>query len=139
MPSPRRYHGKKQWAYLYKTVAWKRLREQALAQCMGVCSWCGVRLVLGSRSSNSAVVHHMVAHKGDLVVFHEPTNLEVVCKACHDRPIQVAERTGISHIDEDGWPVKHTPHDKVEGLAGYDASHGEASAMEAYVKDEHRG
>lgn len=52
------------------------------------------------------VVHHKVPHRGDLALFFDPSNLEAVCKPCHDGPMQSDEARGFSRdVGPDGWPV----------------------------------
>ena len=45
-------------------------------------------------------------HRGDPDLFHDPENVQPLCRACHDRAKQRQERDGFSRrIGEDGWPI----------------------------------
>lgn len=91
---------------LYQTKLWRNLREQALLRDRFTCCRCGVHLKRGKTSPQSAVVHHIKAHKGAWELFHDIGNLQSVCKKCHDGPIQAEEVRGYStEIGQDGWPV----------------------------------
>ncbi len=51
-------------------------------------------------------VDHIKAHRGNIDLFFEPSNLQVLCKRCHDSAKQREERLGYSiEIGVDGWPV----------------------------------
>ncbi len=65
---------------LYQLKAWRVLREQALLRDGYRCQHkkCGAFLKRGRASSNSAVVHHIKAHKGDLDLFFDLDNLQSV-------------------------------------------------------------
>ena len=64
---------------LYNDRRWKalstRLREDAGWTCE-LCSKTG--------SSNTIVVDHITPHRGDLVMFWDTNNMQVICKQCHD-------------------------------------------------------
>jgi 5-methylcytosine-specific restriction enzyme A len=86
---------------LYKTKQWRALREQQLTKA----PWCTRCLARGVRQK-ADTVHHTKAHKGNPLLFWDPTNLESVCRACHDGRIQSEERLGYARdIGIDGWPI----------------------------------
>jgi 5-methylcytosine-specific restriction protein A len=90
---------------LYKTRAWQVLRLEQLRKDP-LCSMCAQigRVVAAN------VVDHVNAHKGDHAAFYDPTNLQSLCKLCHDSDKQQQERIGYSsRIGVDGWPV-HDQH-----------------------------
>jgi 5-methylcytosine-specific restriction protein A len=60
---------------LYRTPAWRRLRARVL-QHWKTCAACG---------ADATVVDHIIPHKGDRRLFHDPRNLMPMCKPCHDR------------------------------------------------------
>jgi 5-methylcytosine-specific restriction enzyme A len=65
-----------------------------------------VILTNGRRSPRSAVVHHIEAHKGDMVLFYDLANLQAVGWQCHSGAIQSEEVLGDdSTLGLDGWPV----------------------------------
>lgn len=90
---------------LYKSKAWQTLRQATLARDGWKCQRCGVLLISGRASSYAAVVNHKTPHKGDLALFHDPANLEAVCKQCHDSRIQKEERSNRRPIGLDGYPI----------------------------------
>ena len=93
---------------LYSTKEWQQLRQFILARDGYRCSaiGCGVTLVDGRTSPSSAVVNHIKPHRGNLELFWDPSNLEAVCKQCHDSDIQSREKLGYDkRIGNDGWPT----------------------------------
>jgi 5-methylcytosine-specific restriction enzyme A len=55
---------------------------------------------------NGAVCDHIIAHKGDEVLFYNRDNLQTLCKSCHDNGKQKEDIHGYSmEIGTDGWPV----------------------------------
>ena len=95
----------KEHHYLYKTKAWRMLREATLARDGFICQRCRCLLISGRKDNRSAVVNHKMPHKGDAALFHDPGNLEAVCKQCHDSDIQKEERGTSRPIGLDGWPA----------------------------------
>lgn len=73
--------------HLYSTKAWRRLRWQVLLDAAFTCAMCGV--VEGKTSG--LVADHIEPHRGDESLFWERSNLQCLCKACHDRHKQRAE------------------------------------------------
>lgn len=59
--------------HLYNTKAWRKLRMEAL-RSNPLCVKCGK---LGSD------IDHISPHRGDRAMFHDPGNLQVLCKECH--------------------------------------------------------
>jgi 5-methylcytosine-specific restriction protein A len=71
----------------YYTKQWAVLRREALTRDGYQCQRCRVILTNGRRSPRSAVVHHIKAHKGDMVLFYDLSNLQAVCWQCHSGAI----------------------------------------------------
>lgn len=97
-----------QYRKLYFTKVWRTLRGQVLLRDGYRCQHkgCGVNLTSGRRQRNSAVVHHVTAHKGDLDLFYDISNLLAVCWRCHSGDIQSGEALGYdTEIGADGWPT----------------------------------
>lgn len=97
-----------QYRKLYATKQWRVLREQALFRDAYRCQHkgCGVILRRGVSHPNSAVVHHIKPHKGDLDLFFNLDNLQSVCWAHHSGIIQSIENRGFDvTIGNDGWPI----------------------------------
>lgn len=98
----------KAYRKLYASKKWRALRERALFRDAYRCQHkkCGVILKRGKASPQSAVVHHIKAHKGDLDLFFDINNLQSVCWRCHSGDIQSIEKHGFDvTIGEDGWPI----------------------------------
>ena len=58
------------------------------------------------RGLTEAVLHHKKPRKGNLTLFHDPSNLKAVCWSCHSGAIQSEEALGYdTTIGADGWPV----------------------------------
>ena len=108
MKSIARSASAQQYQVLYASKHWSTLRRQALTRDAYRCqhNGCGVHLKAGRRGPNSAVVHHIKPHRGDLELFFDLNNLQAVCKSCHDSAIQSVEALGYdTAIGADGWPV----------------------------------
>lgn len=91
---------------LYGTKQWQMLREHALLRDAFTCQRCGCFLKRGRKHPQSAVVHHVKAHKGDHELFFDLENLQSVCWTCHSGAIQSEEVRGYStDIGADGWPT----------------------------------
>lgn len=91
---------------LYQTKQWRMLRERALLRDAFTCQRCKCMLKRGKSHPQSAVVHHIDAHKGDHDKFFDLDNLQAVCWSCHSGVIQSEEKMGYSsEIGNDGWPV----------------------------------
>lgn len=80
----------------YKRKAWQVLRQQTMARDGNCCQWpgCGVLLTNGKKQPNSAVCDHRIPHREDYALFHDPDNLWMLCKSCHDTHKQSLERRG---------------------------------------------
>lgn len=96
------------WRKWEKTAEWQRLRWSVLVRDDFVCQRCGAEheLTLSTRAmkaigredlvkgkSPDRVADHIHPHKGDRVRFMNPLNLQCLCKACHDRHKQRADRS----------------------------------------------
>jgi hypothetical protein len=89
-----------QYRKLYKTARWQRLREAQLT-AHPLCD----RHLKRGHTVRASVVHHLEAHKGDLVKFFDPANLQSLCAPCHDGDVQSEEKVGYStEVGADGWP-----------------------------------
>jgi len=73
--------------HLYSTKGWQRLRWQVLLEAAFTCAMCG--LVEGRTAK--LVADHIEPHRGDEALFWERSNLQCLCKACHDRSKQRSE------------------------------------------------
>lgn len=87
------------WRAWYNTETWQSLRAIQLAR-QPTCEAC--------RRAPATVAHHRHPHGGRWELFADPSNLQSVCKSCHDGAIQAGERRGnyAREIDlDDGLAV----------------------------------
>lgn len=97
-----RHKGKEAYRHLYKTIAWERLRSNQLQE-EPFCAFC---LKRGLKVAGE-VVDHIKPHKGDWFLFHDPENIQTLCKSDHDSTKQRQESgVLIIHYGPDGWPIK---------------------------------
>ena len=91
------------YRHMYCTARWKRLRMEVIIRDGFKCRQCG-RI---EANTSKLVANHKTPHKGDLDLFHDESNLECVCKPCHDGHVQSLERGGKGRvaIGADGWPA----------------------------------
>ncbi len=109
MPTPKqerdsRYNARRQWQHLYSDKRWRnpvfgrsprQLRKDPLC----------VRCKAQGKVVIAKIANHIVPHKGDEKLFFSG-ELESVCKACHDGPIQREEIKGYSDaVDVFGFPT----------------------------------
>ncbi|MCZ4351544.1 HNH endonuclease [Roseovarius aestuarii] len=77
-----------EWRRWYKTARWQRLRWSVLVRDLFTCQMCSkVEL-----DTSLLVADHTVRHRGDADLFWDETNLQCLCKHCHDSHKQRAER-----------------------------------------------
>lgn len=89
------------WRRLYKTARWQRLREHHLS-LQPLCERCLTMEVV----EPATVVHHKVAHKGDLDLFWSGP-FESLCKPHHDRDGQLEDHgKTVVRFGVDGWPIE---------------------------------
>ena len=86
-----RQRDKVPWRRWYKLQRWINLRLAQLRKSP-LCAEC--MRAQPSRVTAADTVHHMLPHRGDYVLFHDPMNLESVCTRCHNSIIQSREATG---------------------------------------------
>lgn len=67
-------------AALYASPMWKAVRRAVLIE-RPFCVEC----MKQGRYTPAEVVDHIRPHKGDAQLFFDTTNLQPLCKACHDR------------------------------------------------------
>lgn len=78
------------WRNWYNTSRWKDLRWDVLEAALFTCTRCG-RL---EGDTSKLVADHIIPHRGDEGRFWDRSNLQCLCKACHDRVKQAEERRG---------------------------------------------
>lgn len=89
------------WQRWYNLARWKAIRARQL-QAKPLCERCQANGIL----TPANVAHHVVAHKGDPVLFWEG-ELASSCQPCHDIDEQRIEKGGRARqvIADDGWPI----------------------------------
>lgn len=81
------------WRKWYSTARWRALRIRILTRDRFTCQWPGCGLMTGDTSM--LVADHKQPHRGGEALFWDEGNLQTLCKPCHDRHKQRAERAGI--------------------------------------------
>lgn len=76
------------WRAWYSLARWRRLRWSVLIRDGFTCRRC--RILVGDTSQ--LVADHIRSHRGDPALFWAETNLQCLCKPCHDRAKQAEER-----------------------------------------------
>lgn len=88
------------WRHLYSTARWERLRIYQLTN-QPLCERCLAAGIV----TEATVVHHVVAHKGDLVVFWSGP-FECLCAPCHNSQGQLEDHgKKVILFDPEGWPI----------------------------------
>ena len=64
---------------LYCTNRWQRIRQSILS-AEPLCAECARQ----DKITPATVVDHIIPHKGDLALFYDTSNLQPLCKRCHD-------------------------------------------------------
>jgi len=101
----RRYE-KQAWSKLYKRKAWQQLRSNQLSS-QPLCEYCDAQ----NKVTIANVVDHIIAHKGDEILFHDPENLRSLCKTHHDSTKQKEERREVVIGGKnDGTPIDPNHH-----------------------------
>lgn len=91
-------HRSRPWLNYYKTKEWRVLRIRQLRR-KPLCEFCEK----SRRIVEATVVDHIKPHKGDKALFHDPENLQSLCKKCHDSVKARMEAREINiGCDEDG-------------------------------------
>lgn len=63
------------------------------------------------RTTLATVADHIKAHKGDVRLFFNGTNLQSLCKACHDGAKHREEQRGYAvGCDTNGNPIDNNHH-----------------------------
>jgi len=85
------------WHNLYNSKRWYRLRYYQL-QKQPLCEFHLRR----NQVISASIVDHITPHKGDVALFHDPDNLQSLCKRCHDSVKQRLENGGtVTEFDDD--------------------------------------
>ena len=94
---------------LYKLAAWQQIRRLAFVRDLYTCRLCECSVTdspAANNLPNQAIGDHIKEHRGDGELFFNVSNVQTLCKRCHDSLKQSEERLGYSkEIGLDGWPV----------------------------------
>lgn len=88
---------------IYAHRRWRNLRQAHLEK-EPLCRMCHAK----GRVRLATIVDHIDPHKGDMVKFYNPRNLQSLCKWHHDSVKQAMEKGGTPRreIGLDGFPVE---------------------------------
>jgi 5-methylcytosine-specific restriction protein A len=76
-------------ARLYDSIRWKVLRRDQLA-AYPLCAYCQAQGLIVAAS----VADHVIPHRNDPKLFFDASNLQSLCKHCHDSHKQRLEKSG---------------------------------------------
>lgn len=94
-----------EYAHLYKTTRWQRIRAHQLAG-EPLCRMCAG----AGRVTAATVCDHVTPHKGDVTAFHAGP-FQSLCKTCHDGAKAQQEATGhLRGCDAEGVPFDQASH-----------------------------
>ena len=82
----------KPWRAWYALAIWEQTRRAAFLRDGYLCRMCG-RVCDGTgRQPSAPIGDHITPHQGDWASFIDPSNIQTLCKACHDSTKQRQER-----------------------------------------------
>ena len=81
------------WRKWYNTARWRALRLVVFARDLYTCQRPGCGFTTADASQ--MVADHREPHRGDEQLFWDQGNLQTLCKPCHDRWKQRAERAAM--------------------------------------------
>jgi len=80
------------WRKWYATARWRALRMAVFVRDRFTCQWPGCGHI--EANTSKLVADHRKPHRGDEALFWDEENLTTLCKPCHDKHKQRAERAG---------------------------------------------
>lgn len=87
-----RYRAQTQpWRAWYKLARWKQLRWSVLVRDLFACQMC--KRVVGNTSQ--LVADHKKPHRGSATLFWDESNVQTLCKPCHDGAKQRLEQADL--------------------------------------------
>lgn len=90
----------------YTSSRWLRLRAKVLA----AHPLCAMHLQQGKIVA-ATIVDHIVAHRQNEELFWDESNLQTLCKRCHDSVKQRMEKSGVEvGCDVHGMPLAKRAH-----------------------------
>ena len=89
-----------EWRKWYRSRDWWKLRSQRL-KAEPWCRFCRQAGVV----TPAEIADHIQPHRGDKRIFFDQTNLQSLCKRCHDKTKQGIETRGYdTRLGPDGLP-----------------------------------
>lgn len=88
-----RVRDQRPWRKWYHTARWKRLRQSVFVRDGFACQWPGCGRIDGDTSR--LVADHKVPHRGCAALFWDETNVQTLCKPCHDSAKQREEHAEL--------------------------------------------
>lgn len=82
------------WRKWYSTARWRALRMAVFVRDGFTCQWPGCGHI--EANTSKLVADHRKPHRGDEALFWDEENLTTLCKPCHDKHKQRAERSGAA-------------------------------------------
>ncbi len=79
------------WKRWYKSVRWQRLRLAVFERDLFTCQRCAAL----NGDTSQLVCDHRTPHRGDERLFWDDTNLQTLCKPCHDGAKQREEQVSL--------------------------------------------
>jgi 5-methylcytosine-specific restriction protein A len=76
------------WRKWYDEPEWRRMAWACKVKASFICAMCGTI----AAAKGDAIADHVTPHRGDRALFFDETNLQCLCKACHDGRKQAEER-----------------------------------------------
>jgi 5-methylcytosine-specific restriction enzyme A len=90
-----------QHSKLYNGMAWRRMRSNQL-HANPLCAYCHALGIVTAAN----VADHVKPHRGDFKLFFDASNLQSLCKKCHDSTKAREENRGLSiGCDALGLPI----------------------------------
>lgn len=87
------------WRAWYSLARWRHpkwgLRARVLLRDLFTCQWPGCGRL--ERDTAQLVADHIRPHRGDPKLFWAETNLQTLCKPCHDSLKQREEKRSLGH------------------------------------------
>ncbi|MBB5714763.1 HNH endonuclease [Sphingomonas aerophila] len=77
------------WRKWYGTARWQKLRLATWRRDLFTCQWPGCGRV--TADTLQLVADHKIPHRGDERLFWDESNVQTLCKPCHDSRKQRAE------------------------------------------------
>lgn len=83
----------------HHSQTWRKYRLYILSRDNWTCQMCGTWLREGKRHNNAATADHIIPAELRPDLFYEDTNVQAVCKTCHDRTCQAIEKRHAGNAD----------------------------------------